>query len=82
MPSNHDPQTTPVARHTAIRVFLGALGLVGLLASDYLGWTYAVYLGLVFGLLLDIIANRARVVSELLNGLLNAVGSAASVGPC
>lgn len=50
--------------------------------SDYTGWGYAVYLGLVFGILLDILFNKARITTEIINGILNAIGSAFSVIPC
>jgi hypothetical protein len=46
------------------------------------GFAYLAYLGGVFAFLCDIIFNRARVTAEVLNALLNAVGSAVQVVPC
>lgn len=53
-----------------------------LVFSDFVGFTYIGYLGSAFALLCDIIFNRARVTTKVLNALLNAVGSAAQVVPC
>lgn len=50
--------------------------------SSYLGWGYLAYLGLVFAFLCDIAFNKARVTTELINALLDALGSALSVAPC
>lgn len=49
--------------------------------SSYLGWAYLGYLGIVFAFLCDIVFNRARVTTEIINSVLNAIGSAASVVP-
>lgn len=40
-----------------------------ILYSDYWGWTYVIFLGLVSVLMLDIAANRARVCSFVFNGI-------------
>ena len=53
-----------------------------LVFSDFVGLAYLAYLGGVFAFLCDIIFNRARVTVEVLNALLNAVGSAVQVAPC
>lgn len=53
-----------------------------LVFSDFVGLAYLAYLGGVFAFLCDIIFNRARVTAEVLNALLNAVGSAVQVVPC
>jgi hypothetical protein len=53
-----------------------------LIHSDYVGFTYLGYLGMIFGLLLDIFLNRARVTTRLGNWGLNIVGSAFSLTPC
>jgi hypothetical protein len=50
--------------------------------SDYVGFAFIGYLAAVFAFLCDILFNRARVTTELLNGLFNAVGSALQVAPC
>lgn len=50
--------------------------------SDYVGFTYVAYLSVAFFFLCDILFNRARVTTELLNGVCHAVGSAVSVVPC
>lgn len=56
--------------------------LLTIIHNDYLGFAYLAYLGLVFGLLCDIVLNRARITTEIVNVVLNAVGSTASAVPC
>lgn len=53
-----------------------------ILFNDHLGFAYLGYLGLVYLLLADLLLNRARVISWLLNRLLDAVGSSLQVAPC
>lgn len=53
-----------------------------LVFSDFVGLGYIAYLGGVFALLCDIIFNRARGTVEVLNALLEVVGSAVQVAPC
>ena len=50
--------------------------------DSYLGWGYIIYLSVVFGVLCDIIFNAARVTTEILNAIFNAIGSALSVASC
>ena len=50
--------------------------------SDYVGFTYVAYLGVAFFFLCDILFNRARITTGLLNALFSAVGSAVCVLPC
>lgn len=50
--------------------------------DDFLGFWYLAWIGLIFAVLCDIIFNKARVTTEVINGILNAVGSALSVAPC
>jgi hypothetical protein len=73
---------------------LGAFGLTGglylfnqdwlhtIVFGDYLGWGYAAYLAGVALLLGDILLNRARVTTHIVNAALNLVGAAASAVPC
>ncbi len=56
--------------------------LLTIIYNDYLGYTYLGYLAIVFGLLCDIVLNRARVTTEIVNAVLNAIGSVASASPC
>lgn len=56
--------------------------LLTILFNDYLGFTYLAYLAVVFALLCDIILNRARITTEIVNAVLEAVGSVASAVPC
>jgi hypothetical protein len=56
--------------------------LLTIIYNDYLGYTYLVYLGTIFALLCDIVLNRARVSTEIVNAIFNAVGSAVSAVPC
>ncbi|TDR47771.1 hypothetical protein DFR29_102433 [Tahibacter aquaticus] len=50
--------------------------------GDYVGLGYFVYLGLVGGFLADILLNRARISTRIVNLLLQLIGSAASAVPC
>jgi hypothetical protein len=75
-------------------VLLGAAGLVGylylfhqnwlhtVLFSDYVGFGYFIYLALAIALLTDIVFNRARVTTRLLNALFSAAGSTLQAVPC
>jgi len=56
--------------------------LLTIIHSSYLGFAYLAWLGIVFLFLCDIVFNRGRVTTEILNAIFNAVGSAFSVVPC
>ncbi|MEM7430427.1 MAG: hypothetical protein AAF351_00680 [Pseudomonadota bacterium] len=56
--------------------------LLTIIHNSYVGYAYLGWLGFVFLLLLDIVFNRGRVTTEILNAILNAIGSAVSVVPC
>lgn len=56
--------------------------LLTIIHSDYVGFGYLAYLAIVALFLADIVFNKARVTTEVLNSLLNAIGSAISVVPC
>jgi hypothetical protein len=53
-----------------------------ILYNDYTGLGYLAYLLVVFAILCDIVFNKARVTTEIINALANAIGSAFSVAPC
>ncbi len=53
-----------------------------ILYNDYMGFGYLTYVAVIFGVLIDIALNKARVTTEVINGITNAVGSAFSVLPC
>jgi hypothetical protein len=53
-----------------------------ILYNDYMGLGYLAYVSVIFGVLVDIVFNKARVTTEILNGIANAIGSAFSVAPC
>lgn len=54
-----------------------------ILFNQYVGWAYGGYLGLAIALLSDVVFNRARVSTGVINLALNAVGSATVVvSPC
>lgn len=53
-----------------------------LLYEDFWGYTYSVYAGLIFLSLLDVVINRARVTSFIINAITSVLGSALSVVPC
>ena len=50
--------------------------------NDFLGFAYLMYLGIIFLFLCDIIFNKARITTEIVNMILNAIGSAASAISC
>jgi len=56
--------------------------LLTIIFNDYIGFTYLTYLAVVFALLSDIVLNRARVTTEIVNAILHVVGSTASAVPC
>ena len=56
--------------------------LLTIIHSSYLGFAYLAWLGIVFLFLCDIVFNRGRITTEVLNGIFNVVGSAFSVVPC
>lgn len=56
--------------------------LLTIIHSSYLGFAYVAWLGVVFLFLCDVVFNRGRVTTKILNGILNVVGSATSVVPC
>lgn len=53
-----------------------------ILYNDYMGFGYLAYIGIIFGFLMDVAFNKASVTTEIINGILNAIGSAFSVAPC
>ena len=53
-----------------------------ILYNDYMGFGYLAYLALIFGFLMDVALNKARVTTEIINSIANALGSALSVVPC
>lgn len=53
-----------------------------ILYNDYMGAGYLAYVAAIFGLLMDIALNKARVTTEVINGIFNVIGSAFSVLPC
>jgi len=56
--------------------------ILTIIHSDYVGFGYLAYLAIVASFLADIVFNKARITTKLLNGLFNAIGSAISVAPC
>lgn len=50
--------------------------------NDYVGFAFVGYLAIVFAFLCDILFNRARITTWLLNRLFDAVGSSVVVAPC
>ncbi len=56
--------------------------LLTIIFSEYLGFTYLAYLAVVFAFLCDIVLNRARVTTQIVNAALDAVGAVASAAPC
>lgn len=56
--------------------------LYTIIYNDYTGFAYVGYLALVFAILCDIVFNRARVTTEVINACLQAIGHAGSLAPC
>lgn len=56
--------------------------LLTIIHSSYLGFAYLAWLAVVFLFLCDIVFNRARITTEILNAIFNMIGSSVSVGPC
>lgn len=56
--------------------------LYTIIYNDYTGLAYIGYLGVVFTILCDIVFNRARVTTEVLNACLQAVGQVGNLSPC
>ncbi|WP_313913925.1 hypothetical protein [Tahibacter sp.] len=50
--------------------------------SDYLGWGYFVHLAVVGALVADLLFNRARASTSVVNLFLSAIGSAATASAC
>lgn len=53
-----------------------------ILYNDYMGFGYLAYIAVIFGVLVDIVFNEAKITTEIINGIANAIGSAFSVLPC
>lgn len=53
-----------------------------ILYNDYVGFGYVAYVGVLFGFLYDIALNKARVTTEIVNAVLQAIGSAVQAVPC
>lgn len=56
--------------------------LLTIIYDDYLGFSYLGYVSVVFLFLCDIAVNKARITTEILNGIFKALDSALSVSPC
>ena len=50
--------------------------------NDYWGWSYLVFVGVLFAFLMDIAFNRGRITTRVINFFCHLVGAAASVFPC
>ncbi|KAF3983157.1 MAG: hypothetical protein HFP78_00175 [Methylococcales symbiont of Hymedesmia sp. n. MRB-2018] len=50
--------------------------------NNYTGFSYIGYLSFVFAVLCDIVFNKAKVTTEIINALLQTIGRAASLTPC
>jgi len=56
--------------------------LYTIIYNDYTGFGYVGYLVFVFAILCDIVFNKARVTTEVINACLQAIGHAGSLVPC
>lgn len=50
--------------------------------NNYTGFSYIGYLAFVFGILCDIVFNKGRITTEVINACLNAIGNVGSLAPC
>jgi hypothetical protein len=50
--------------------------------NDFVGFAYLMYLGIIFLFLCDIIFNKARITTEIVNMILNAIGSSLTAFSC
>jgi len=50
--------------------------------NDFMGYAYLMYLGIIFLFLCDIIFNKARITTEIVNAILSALGSSVSAVSC
>jgi hypothetical protein len=50
--------------------------------NDYTGFGYIAYLIFVFAILCDVVFNKARVTTEIINAFLQAIGKVGSLVPC
>lgn len=66
---------------SAIYIF-GQSWFYTILYNDYMGFSYLAYIGVIFGFLMDVTFNKAHVTTNVINGILDTVGSALSVTPC
>lgn len=53
-----------------------------ILYNDYMGFGYLAYISVIFGFLMDITFNQARVTTQIVEGFLRGIGSALVAGPC
>ncbi|MEZ5464147.1 MAG: hypothetical protein R3F22_02760 [Lysobacteraceae bacterium] len=53
-----------------------------ILFMDYVGWSYGIYLLVVFGFLYDIVMNHGRVTVEIVNAIGNAIPNFVPLSPC
>lgn len=56
--------------------------LLTIIHNNYLGFVYLTWLGVVFLFFCDIVFNRGRITTEILNAFFNTIGSALSAVPC
>ena len=72
-----------IATITATAIYLfGQNWFYTILYNDYMGFAYLGYIALIFAFLMDVVFNGAQITTAIINGILNAIGSALSVSPC
>ena len=50
--------------------------------SNYWGFGYSVLAGVIFLFLMDVVFNKGRVTTEILNAMFQALGKAITIVPC
>ena len=53
-----------------------------LLFSDFVGFAYVGYFGIASAFLSDIVFNKARITTKIINSIVDALGSSLAVSPC
>ncbi len=66
---------------TCIYVF-GQDWFYTIIYNDYMGYGYLIYLGVIFGFLMDIVLNQCRITTEVFNFIVDAIGSIEVIEPC
>lgn len=76
------PARLPSAELPSRLASLSSNWLQTILPGDYVGFMYILYLAIAAAFMSDIVCNRARLTTQLINAILILIGSAASAVIC